>query len=40
MLKWADLFGADEGGHDAHVGREKELEPHDENCQDCERDQL
>lgn len=35
-----DLFGADQGGHDAHVGREEELQTHDEDRQDGKRHQL
>lgn len=36
----ADLFGADQRCHDAHVGGQEELQAHDEDGQDGERHQL
>lgn len=40
-MRWeANLFGADERGHDAHVGRQEELQAHDEDGQDSKRHQL
>lgn len=40
-LWWeTDLFGADERGHDAHVGRQEELQTHDEDGQDSKGHQL
>lgn len=40
VCSFIDLFGADERGHDAHVGRQEELQTHDEDGQDSKRHQL
>lgn len=40
FLIFLNLSGADEGGHDAHVRRQEELQTHDEDGEDGEGQQL